>query len=140
MSISSNLRLNKTSVDRVIFPGWGRSYNRERSNGNGLLITISFHVSSSVKIEELIYVIKHPNKKGADTTLPKPLSSEDFVFVERLEKALERERIKWWTYSGLTGFPLTLSKFRDVALETAEDVADADQDFVKAWVLAVWVR
>ena len=144
MSISSNIRLNKTSVDGIIFPGRGRNYNRQRSNGNGLLITISFHVSSSVKIEKLIYVIKHPNKKGADTTLPKPLSSE--VFVKRLEKELEEEMDKWRTFRGgillaLNLEPeLNLSQFRDVVLETAENVADADQDIVKAWVLAVWVR
>ena len=75
-------------------------------------------------------MIKNPNKKGAGTTLPKPLSSGDFV--KRLEKALEEEKSKG------NHDKLNLSQFRGVVLATAKGVAD--QDIVKPWVLAVWVR
>ena len=129
----SNLRLNKTSVDGIIFPGGrGRNYNRERSSGNGLLITTSFYVSSSVNIEKLIYVIKHPDEE-ADTTLPEPLSLGDFV--ERLEGALQKEE------SEGKNDKLNLDRFREVVFATAKDDADWQSwGYHDAWVSAVWVR
>ena len=133
MFISSNLRLNTTSVDRTIFPERGRNYNREKSNGNWLLITISCHVSSPVKIEDLIHVIKHPG-----TTLPEPPSSGDFV--KRLEVALDEEKANG------ENDKLNLGRFKKVVLATAKAKPKpkgvADQNIVKAWpwVLAVWVR
>ena len=54
-------------------------------------------------------VIKDP--KGAGTTLPKSLSSGDFV--KRLEKALEEEKSKG------KHDKLNLNQFREVVLATA---------------------
>ena len=123
-------------------------FNRERSSGNWLLITISFHVSPPVKIEELIGVIRDPllgviSEEGAGPTLPEPLSSGDFV--ERLEKALTEK-------PGGKNDYINLFRFEEVVLATARtpsgggggsdspSVAPLDIPAVEAWASAVWVR
>ena len=100
-------------------------------------ITISCHVSSPVKIEDLIHAIKHPGEKLAGMTLPEPPSPAG-DFVNRLEAALEGTKAK--------GDKLDWLQFRRVASATAktQDVADKDsvnqKDIIIKWHLAVWVR
>ena len=91
----------------------------------------------SVKIDELIKVIKDPNKnEPPDDPLPAELRSGDFL--KRLEEALEgKMEHRKETGKADRKDALTLKRFRELVLATAS--GEGDEHLVKRWVEAIWV-
>ena len=126
--------IHSISVATKHFPERGRrSYNRERSRGNSLLITIFFHVSSPVlKIEDLIDVIKQSSEERDKTLLASPSSSKVKDFLDRLKEALPlplKERSEEKSNN------VHLGRFKKVVFDVANQDITAS---VKAWALAVF--
>ena len=128
-------------VDRIIFPERDRNYNRERSSGNWLLITISFHVSLPVKIGDLIKAIVLEEQKGS---LPVP----EFVKLVPLLEEVNKRLLEAVTAEEDNN--INLDKFGEFVLSAHMDVAPPEvappEDevmvitAVQKWAWEVWVR